>query len=1009
MENPKLTGLNIRSLFRPGNLYSIYKLLRNIGPDIVLLNETWHDSNSNRTLLDGRYSLLLSVGEGRGGGVGIIYKKKLLLMPLFAEFHTRNFLLVRLSSTSVTRPVILFSAYFPPDERRWEVVSLLTRVVDFLRSRYSEFNLIGYCDLNADVTQGQLSSTHKKMGLALAQIGLSVHASSSGFTRVQGTHRSYLDYFLTLNASVSDIQVGDRVGSSDHLPITTTIKDCAPILRARGLVFSKRLAREVLCQNLETVRLGGYPLGAFRRLSGLAKRECLIYEPAPRSHFKTVAAVESELNAHHPDWSKISRIILRCKRLEFLILLGDLNRLRRENLSSEFHKVVQRILRLRESSSCASVNEIVDPEDPSQILHEPDRLRDTLSAKYRALFNSDSFVTPFAVAVQQPVSGEEVQIAARSIKINKGLALDCISDSILSRSLPSFVARRLADLINSILARGSIPTPFCLSRLHLLNKLKSGLPGLGDLRPIMISSPIMKLIESIALNELKEKLEGRITKSQVGFLPKLGTQVHLVRMLGRIRDIQSSPDFKPLRWHVLFIDFKSAFDKVNHSILFTKLQAENISSRTLDILRVLYNSYHFTLPRDQPHKINSGVAQGSLVSPLLFDLYVNDLIEGLSTEFGQQNVFAYADDVAVLCLGYSDVRSALSLVERWSSANSMELNKKKCGILSVCKKSTPLRRKEIAGVPFVAEYKYLGVPLDQALTLKHLLAHVKKKTKRFSLRIRTILHTVVGAKAKLNLWQTYHRCHFDYFAPSIALCGRTAEFSSCYTSSLKNALGLPLQTPNAPLLRLLRQPSPLQIAGHHVHRNLDLIRTRFGTAPQCVLAAEGAVNQLHREYTALRHRNSAVVQTDAAIYVVDLLHDGSCLGKNLLGLGCGTLLSLRVKKRESGVIGSLRSCPLCHLPATQQHFVNRCPVNDGPRRDLQASVPRDFIVHLLQSNEFNSFFSDIGELRVSVQPPPEGTNAEEHFSPLLLSLGRAASTAANIMVANTLKLFEPPL
>ena len=169
------------------------------------------------------------------------------------------------------------------------------------------------------------------------------------------------------------------------------------------------------------------------------------------------------------------------------------------------------------------------------------------------------------------------------------------------------------------------------------------------------------------------------------------------------------------------------------------------------------------------------------------------------------------------------------------------------------------------------------------------------------------------------------------------------------------------------------------------------------------------MNQLHREYTALRHPNSAVVQTDATTFVIDLLHDGLFLGKNLLGLGCGTLLNLRVKKRESGVIGSLRSCPLCHLSATQQHFVNQCPVNDGPRRNLQASVPRDFIVHLLQSNEFNAFFSDIKELRVYVQPPPEGTNAEEHFSPLLLSLGRAASTAANVMVANALKLFEPPL
>ena len=70
----------------------------------------------------------------------------------------------------------------------------------------------------------------------------------------------------------------------------------------------------------------------------------------------------------------------------------------------------------------------------------------------------------------------------------------------------------------------------------------------------------------------------------------------------------------------------------------------------------------------------------------------------------QHDVFVYADDIAILCLGYSDIRAALDIVERWSVANSMELNKKKCGILIICKRSMPLSRRDVGSVPFESEY-----------------------------------------------------------------------------------------------------------------------------------------------------------------------------------------------------------------------------------------------------------------------------------------------------------------
>ena len=121
--------------------------------------------------------------------------------------------------------------------------------------------------------------------------------------------------------------------------------------------------------------------------------------------------------------------------------------------------------------------------------------------------------------------------------------------------------------------------------------------------------------------------------------------------------------------------FKSAFGRIDHLVLFRKLQDSGVSQRTVNILKLLYNSYHFSLMESSPNKINLGVAQGSLVSPLLYDWYVNDLVSKLSAQLGTQNTFAYADDVALLCLGHSDVRNALHTIDDWYSQNGALLNK----------------------------------------------------------------------------------------------------------------------------------------------------------------------------------------------------------------------------------------------------------------------------------------------------------------------------------------------
>ena len=81
---------------------------------------------------------------------------------------------------------------------------------------------------------------------------------------------------------------------------------------------------------------------------------------------------------------------------------------------------------------------------------------------------------------------------------------------------------------------------------------------------------------------------------------------------------------------------------------------------------MLYNSYNFSIGGSRPQRVILGVAQGSLVSPLLYNWYVDGLVAKLSELFDTSKVFAYADDTAILCLGINDIRRAVSRIKEWS-------------------------------------------------------------------------------------------------------------------------------------------------------------------------------------------------------------------------------------------------------------------------------------------------------------------------------------------------------
>jgi len=98
----------------------------------------------------------------------------------------------------------------------------------------------------------------------------------------------------------------------------------------------------------------------------------------------------------------------------------------------------------------------------------------------------------------------------------------------------------------------------------------------------------------------------------------------------------------------MFIDLKNAYDKVVYDKLFIKLSNYGINKEIINAFKIIYSNAKIKISSNDDYiNINNGVLQGSLLSPILFNIYINDLIEDL--DYIAFEILAYADDLCVLC------------------------------------------------------------------------------------------------------------------------------------------------------------------------------------------------------------------------------------------------------------------------------------------------------------------------------------------------------------------------
>ena len=234
-----------------------------------------------------------------------------------------------------------------------------------------------------------------------------------------------------------------------------------------------------------------------------------------------------------------------------------------------------------------------------------------------------------------------------------------------------------------------------------------------------------------------------LVENQIAYRKGYQTSDHLFTLLSIIQKV-CNQDSDSL--FVCFVDFKKAFDSVDHPLLMKKLIANGIGGKFYKIVSTLYAKVKSCArANDRPTNFFScsrGVRQGCLLSPILFALFLNDLNEAISSKakgvrFGEDVVHSllYADDLILLAESGEDLQKQIDLLYDFTKLIQMSVNIGKTKIMVLRKHKRKIKSKQtwLFGENEIQEcdsYKYLGVTIKSNCSFNEHVEIVKQKANK---------------------------------------------------------------------------------------------------------------------------------------------------------------------------------------------------------------------------------------------------------------------------------------
>ena len=418
----------------------------------------------------------------------------------------------------------------------------------------------------------------------------------------------------------------------------------------------------------------------------------------------------------------------------------------------------------------------------------------------------------------EPFTKKEFMNVISNLKNNKTIGYDSISNEMIKNS-PETVLDLLLKFINLCLRQSLIPHSWCRDLITPI--FKDGvLDDPNNYRGICISSVLLKIVCSLLQNRIQAHCDkfNIINSNQIGFKSHHRTADHLFTLKALVKKYVTIGEKKLF---ACFVDFKKAFDSIWHEGLFHKISNYGITGNLLNFIRNIYKKTNCAVKVGDRitsfFPFTKGVRQGCPMSPILFNLYINDIFGianngneiGLSLEEGTKiNALMYADDLILLSETKEGLQTKLDKLKDYCDKWQLDVNIKKTKVMifnrgnKLIKSNINYKNVQLQNVKY---FKYLGFTIsakncnfgptieDLSVKAKRTIFalnnqfKISKLPKKLAMKLFNSLITPILLYGS-EVWGPY--MDYDY------LSWESSNVERVQTQFLKRILGCNIQTSN---------------------------------------------------------------------------------------------------------------------------------------------------------------------------------------------------------------------
>ena len=304
------------------------------------------------------------------------------------------------------------------------------------------------------------------------------------------------------------------------------------------------------------------------------------------------------------------------------------------------------------------------------------------------------------------ISEKEIESIQNKLDTSKANGPDDVSNLLL-KNLTKTLSRSLLLLFQTFINKGKFPAYWKQSDITPIHK-EGNKATINMYRPINCLCCLSKVFEKLMFNKLYEHVKGTLHNSQFGFRPQRSAITQMLCFLDQLYKEYDSIAHD--EFFFFYLDFQKAFDTIPHHSVVSILSESGIGGKALSLIANYCDDkiqrVRIGTSKSSLRDVTSGVPQGSILGPLIFLVYINDLQQKI--EYSQ--TYGYADDYKLLSNNKHELQIDLQKLNEWCNNNEMRLHENESKILCFEKKLLFTIKNEtlkISSHQKILEYKFV--------------------------------------------------------------------------------------------------------------------------------------------------------------------------------------------------------------------------------------------------------------------------------------------------------------